>query len=353
MEPPTTRFTNDVFRFTPETPSVGTPVIAIARDKNNTRAFDEPSADSNFSYESDIAPIKKRFFQNAMQNRNLNPMFAASLSSQLSTSLDTQAEKEQQLKMRELQYQSSLFSLEREREKSARERRNLQDMAPLQSALEAALDPSLSAQDQQRAVGRLGIQYAGLIGESPGAAAAYRAAAGGIVDPTKPKTTAGAFISAGGSNDYLKAYEAQTGTPLEADTELPFGVFTEGLQYTKLQQVDDKDRRSEAKRRRDEIEKRADSLVSDLKNADLLADDPIDKTKRNSKLFDNDYSAAVVEGPLEMFGTPEERKIASGADAATKLKLAQRIGGEYRIGKRLPNTAEAAAKASVQSLFTK
>jgi hypothetical protein len=313
----------------------------------------QDSADSNFSYESDITPIKKRFFQYATQNRNLNPMFGLSLSGQLSSSLDAYAEKEQKLKTRELQYQSSLLSLEREREKAARERRNLQDMAPLQSALETALDPNLSAQDQQRAVGRLGIQYAGLIGESPGAAAAYRAAAGGIVDPTKPKTTAGAFISAGGSNDYLKAYEAQTGTSLEADTELPFGVFTEGLQYTQLSEVKNKDRRAEDKRRRDVFEKRADSLVSDLKKADLLADDPIDKTKRNPKLFDNDYSAAVVEGTLEMFGTPEERKIATGADAATKLKLAQRIGGEYRIGKRLPNTAESAAKASVESLFTK
>jgi len=317
-----------------------------------TTSAPQDSAGSNFTYEADIVPLKKQFFQRVMKDRNLTPEFAASLSSQFSTALNEQADKDLQLRARDLQYKSSLFTLEREREKSARERRNLQDMAPLQSALETALDPSLSAQDQQRAVGRLGIQYAGLIGESPGAAAAYRAAVGGIVDPTKPKTTAGAFISAGGSNDYLKAYEAQTGTPLEADTELPFGVFTEGLQYTQLQQVGDRDRRSEAKRRRDEIEKRADSLVSDLKNADLLADDPIDKTKRNPKLFDNDYSAAVVEGTLEMFGTPEERKIATGADAATKLKLAQRIGGEYRIGKRLPNTAEAAAKASATSLFT-
>ena len=316
-----------------------------------TTSAPQDSAGSNFTYEADIVPLKKQFFQRVMKDRNLTPEFAASLSSQFSTALNEQADKDLQLRARDLQYKSSLFTLEREREKSARERRNLQDMTPLQSALEEALDPSLSAQDQQRAVGRLGIQYAGLIGESPGAAAAYRAAAGGIVDPTKPKTTAGAFISAGGSNDYLKAYEAQTGTPLEADTELPFGVFTEGLQYTQLQQVGDRDRRSEAKRRRDEIEKRADSLVSDLKNADLLADDPIDKTKRNSKLFDNDYSAAVVEGTIEMFGTPEERKIASGADAATKLKLAQRIGGEYRIGKRLPNTAESAAKASLTPLF--
>jgi hypothetical protein len=352
MEPINAIAAQDVFRFKPESPSVGTPVNAIARDAG-MRAPNEPSAGSNFSYESDIAPITKRFFQNAMRNRNLNPMFTANLSSQLSTAINTQAEKDQQIKMRELQYQSSLFSLEREREKAARERRNLQDMAPLQSALETALDPNLSTQDQQRAVGRLGIQYAGLIGESPGAAAAYRAAAGSIVEPTKPKTTAGAFISAGGSNDYLKAYEAQTGIPLDADTELPFGVFTEGLQYTQLQQVGEKDRRSEAKRLRDDIEKRADSLVSDLKNADLLADDLVDKTKRNPNFFDNDYSAAVVEGTIEMFGTPEERKIATGADAATKLKLAQRIGGDYRLGKRLPNTAESAAKASVQSLFTK
>jgi hypothetical protein len=60
----------------------------------------------------------------------------------------------------------------------------------------------------------------------------------------------------------------------------------------------------------------------------------------------------VVEGTIGMFGTPEEQRIAAGADAATKLKLAQRIGGEYRIGKRLPNTAASAAKASATSLFS-
>lgn len=309
-------------------------------------------AGSNFSYESDIVPLKQQYFKKVFNDPNLTPKAATSLSRMFSGALNEQASIDQQLRARDLQYKTSLFTLEKEREKAARERRNLQDMAPLQSALETALDPSLSTQDQQRVVGRLGIQYAGLIGESPAAAAAYRAAVGGIVDATKPKTTAGAFISAGGSNDYLKAYEAHTKTPLEADTELPFGVFAEGLQFTELQKADNKDKDSEAKRLRDDIEKRADSLVSDLKNVDLLADDPIDKSKRNPKLFDNDYSAAVVDGTIEMFGTPEERKIAADADAATKLKLAQRVGGDYRLGKRRPNTAESAAKASAEALFT-
>lgn len=309
-------------------------------------------AGSNFTYESDIVPLKQQYFKRVFNDPNLTPKAAVSLSRMFSGTLDQQADKDQQLRARDLQYKASIFTLEKEREKAARERRNLQDMAPLQSALETVLDPSLSAQDQQRAAGRIGIQYAGLIGESPAAAAAYRAAVGGIVDPTKPKTTAGAFISAGGSNDYLKAYEAHTKTPLEADTELPFGVFTEGLQVSDNLKVLETDRRAEAKRLRDDIEKRADSLVSDLKNVDLLADDPIDKSKRNPKLFDNDYSAAVVDGTIEMFGTPEERKIITNADAATKLKLAQRIGGDYRLGKRRPNTAEAAAKASAERLFT-
>ena len=309
-------------------------------------------AGSNFTYEADIVPLKQKYFKEVFNNPNITPRTAAALSSAFSASVDSQADKDQQLRARDLQYKTAVFTLDQEREKAARERRNLQDLAPLQSALETALDPSIAPEDQQRAVGRLGIQFAGLIGASPAAAAAYGAAKGGIVDATKPKTTAGAFISAGGSNDYLKAYEAQTGTPLEADTELPFGAFAEGLQFTELQQVRSKERLAEEKRLRDDIDKRADSLVSDLKNADLLADDIVDKNKRNPKFFDNDYSAAVVEGTIEMFGTPEERQIVTGADAATKLKLAQRIGGEYRIGKRLPNTAESAAKANATSLFS-
>lgn len=317
------------------------------------KTYSEPlGAGSNFTYESDIVPLKQQYFKKVFSDPNLTPKAAASLSRMFSGTLDQQSDKDQQLRARDLQYRASVFTLEEAREKSARERRNLQDMAPLQTALEAAtLDPSVSAADQQRNVGRLGIQYAGLIGESPGAAAAYRAAVGGIVEPTKPKTTAGAFISAGGSNDYLKAYEAATGTPLEAETELPFGVFTEGLQVSDNLEVREKDRRAEAKRLRDDIEKRADSLVSDLKSAELLADDPIDKSKRNPKLFDNDYSAAVVQGTIEMFGTPEELKGADGADAQTRLKLAQRIGGEYRVGKRKPNSIETAAKASAETLF--
>jgi len=310
-------------------------------------------AGANFTYESDIVPLKKQYFREVFNNPNITPRTAAALSSAFSGAVDMQADKDQQLRARDLQYRSSIYTLEREREKAARERRNLQDMAPLQSTLaDITADPNLTPEDQQRTIGRLGIQYAGLIGESPAAAAAYRSAQSSIVDATKPKTTAAAFISAGGSNDYLKAYEAQTGVPLEADTELPFGAFAEGLQFTKLQQTSNKEREAEDKRRREEIQKRADSLVSDLKNADLLADDLVDKSKRNPKFFDNDYSAAVVGGTIDMFGTPEEQKIAAGADAATKLKLAQRIGGEYRIGKRQPNAAEAAAKTSAESLFT-
>jgi hypothetical protein len=322
-------------------------------DPISTPPAESLGAGSNFTYEADIVPLKQRYFKEVSSNPNISARTAAALSSAFSASVDAQADKDQQLRARDLQYKSSIYTLEREREKAARERRNLQGMAPLQSALEAVTaDPNLTPDDQQRAVGRLGIQYAGLIGESPGAAAAYRSAQSSIVESTKPKTTAAAFISAGGSNDYLKAYEEQTGIPLEADTELPFGAFAEGLQFTQLQQAGSREKKAEDKRRRDEVEKRADSLVSDLKRADLLADDLVDKSKRNPKFFDNDYSAAVVEGTIEMFGTPEERKIAAGADAKTKLKLAQRIGGEYRIGKRLPNTAESAAKASATSLFS-
>ena len=129
-------------------------------------------------------------------------------------------------------------------------------------------------------------------------------------------------------------------------------IFGHIISFDTLKPIPLKERLAEEKRLRDDIDKRADSLVSDLKNADLLADDIVDKNKRNPKFFDNDYSAAVVDGTIEMFGTPEERQIVTGADAATKLKLAQRIGGEYRIGKRIPNTAEAAAKANATSLFS-
>lgn len=315
---------------------------------------EEPlGAGSDFTYESDIAPLKKKFFQRVMSDRNLTPEFAATLSSQFSGALNAQAEKDQQLRARDLQYKASIFTLDREREKAARERRQLQDLTPFQAALDAAIsDPTRPPTEKENLVGRLGIQYAGLIGESPAAAAAYRSAVGGITTETKPKTTAGAFLSAGGSYDFLKAYEKSIGTPVDVDTEIPFSIFAEGLDVTDAAKKGEKFRLEEFERSRKLTEKRADSLVSDLKGADLLADDPIDKTKRNPNAFASDYDAAVVEGILDMFGTSEEKKIASKADAATKLKLAQRIGGEYRLGKRIPGGTGSTEKP-VESLFKK
>lgn len=311
-------------------------------------------AGSNFTYESDIVPLKKQFFQRVMKDRNLTPEFAASISSQFSGALKEQADKDLQLRARDLQYKSSLFTLDREREKAARERRNLQDMAPFQAALDAAIsDPSRPPNERQYDVGRLGVQFAGLMGESPAATAAYRSALGSIAEPTKPKITAASFLNQGGSYDFLKQYGEDQGIEIDSTTEIPFQVFATGLDITRKASEAGKDMEEEFDRRRKEINDRAKEIATAVEKADLMLskDDLLDPTKRNPNLFDSVTSEAVVDETISMFGSPEERKQAETLNAEGKLKIAQRLGVGYRSGKLRPNTTTSPARESAERHF--
>lgn len=311
-------------------------------------------AGSNFTYESDIVPLKKQFFQRVMKDRNLTPEFAASISSQFSGALKEQADKDLQLRARDLQYKSSLFTLDREREKSARERRNLQDMAPFQDALNAAIsDPTRPPNDRQFEVGRLGVQFAGLMGESPAATAAYRSALGSIAEPTKPKITAASFLNQGGSYDYLKQYGIDQGIEIDSTTEIPFQVFATGLDLTRKASEAGKDMEEEFDLRRKEINARAKEITTAVEKANLRLtnDDLLNKDKRDPNVFDNITSETLVGETINMFGSPEELERAKNLNAEGKLKLAQLIGIEYRSGKRSLNSVGASKANSADPLF--
>jgi hypothetical protein len=291
-----------------------------------------------FSVQKDIEPLRERYFRGVMSNPNLNPRAAANLSLRYSAGSDAIADEADKRKMRDMQMESATMSLEREREKAARERGMLQQLAPFQKQLESVLsDPNMDPATKQKSLSQLGVANAGLISTNEGAGVAFQSAFKGVgEDPTlvKPKTTAAHFISAGGSYDVLDAYAKKQGIKLGAETELPFDVFAAGLDYTKQKTAQGKTDEKVALKREKENDDRIKGLVTAVQKVELSPVNPLDPSKLDENKFATPMDDALVGGVISTFATPEERDAVAKGNAKIRLELAQRLTGEYLSGKR-------------------
>lgn len=300
--------------------------------------------DDPLSYERDIAPLQQRFFQGVMGSAGIRPELAAKMSLQFSSAANGVLEQAQKLtdfedvrRNRQLQYESALFSLDREREKAARERSMLTSLAPFQAELDNILngDEEEDYYSKQRKLGSLGVQYAPLFAVNPAAETAYRAAQTGIVRPPKPDLTAAAYVREGGHYGFLQDYGKSLGRPIRPDEPIPFDVFNRGVELSKAEAWRQKE--TERQREKDEAAQEANTkelvgFVSKAKTAEDKLTGKVDPTK-----FEGAMDAAAVDGLIASFGTPEERKQAADANAAARLAISQRIAAEYLTGLRQRN----------------
>ena len=293
------------------------------------------------SYERDIAPLQQKFFRSVVGNPRIRPEVAGNMSLQFSAGLGEQlaqqqkrAEFEDVRRSRQLQYDTALFSLDREREKAARERNMLTSLAPLQAELDNVLsDPNTDYYAKQRSLGQIGVKHAPLFAVNQAADTAFRAAQTGLVREPKPDLTAASYATSGGHYGYLKDYEKKIGRPLQPEDQLPLSVFAEGLEATRTG-VGISAAKMRSIAAADELRQRkADSLIGLVTKAKPAEPDKL-TGKSNPNALDSPMSLAAVDGLIATYGTPAERRAAAAQNAAQRMELAQKMSTELLTGAR-------------------
>lgn len=314
---------------------------------------------NELSYERDIVPLQKRYFQSAFRNPNLNPNTAAMLSQQFSEGVagayaerQRMAAGDQEMKQRKLQFDTAMFTLDREREKANRERTMLDTLAPFQKQLDSVLsDTTSDTATKQQQIAQLGVKNAGLFALNPAAATAFDAARTGVVNERKKKATMHDYIIAKGDPDLLEGYAKEKGIELDWSTEIPV------LDYSKLMGATDMKQRQEAYKIKlaleeeqrylqgaADIAKNAPSLLKLQKN---LGAGEVDPNK-----WESPSGPAAVASLLNVFGTPQEKEEIPKLTPAEQIKRVSEISSAALTGKRKPNQAQAPKENPYASSFS-
>jgi hypothetical protein len=302
-------------------------------------AYKDTYGGTPVSYLADISPLKGQYFRALTSNPNISPRAASMLSNSYSDRMNDVEDRAYKLRIMDAQYDTAMLSLDSARDKAAQDRNMLTSLAPFQSTLDSIItNKDLSSDEQTKELGRLGVQNAGLFAVNPAATIAYNAANKSITDDSRtPKTTAASFISSGGSTEILDAYAEANGIKVDAYTELPFEVYSKGLEASRSASLTSKELRAEQKRAADDLESRAKDLTGIVQKAKLFAPEKARPDKFDPEKFDGEISKGGVTELINLLGTPEEVAASAKANAAANLLTAQRMSIEFQSGRRKPN----------------
>lgn len=284
-------------------------------DDSLATGIGSPYPQSGLSYERDIVPMQKRFFQQVSNTRGIRPdqanRMALDFASRMGQTYEMSqkaAEVEQVAKQRQLQYESTLFALNREREKAARERNMLQNLAPLQKAFEtASSNPELNADERTAEIGRIAINNAGLLATNPAAATAYEAARRRITDDKKTKGTLRDYITAGGDMDFLKK-KVDVNT-LDWESELPPDTFISGVSEADRIKRELVLNSQIAKSQISERNRRERAMVSFIQSNAKMWEPKGVYGEEPKDAFADKNSEVAVKSALQIFGGPQDQQM--------------------------------------------
>jgi hypothetical protein len=287
-------------------------------------------AETGLSYEGDIAPLKQQYFQQVFSDPRLNPRAAAALSSQFSASVDKSFAQRQELqdrasvtRSRELQFETAKFTLEREREKAARERSSMTELAPLLATFDSIIkDPTTDNKTKSILIGQTATQQSPLIAQSPAARIAYDATVRSLTPEDRPETnfTLGSYILQGGDTSFLPA--GLEDSPTVSISPLTYAT---GIRKTK-QAYGESIARSEAsaaqtKREQSQIDKAIAAIGSAVTKPKYA--------EGSSKAVGAEFESPAVRGSFDYlinrFGTPEEKAKAKAGDASVLVGITNSI----------------------------
>lgn len=311
-------------------------------------------AETGLSYEGDIAPLKQQYFQQVFADPRLNPRAAAALSSRFSAEADKAFAQRQELqdrasvtRSRELQFESAKFSLEREREKAARERSNLNELAPLLATFDAITkDPTTDYKTKSMLIGQTASQKSNLLATDPAARIAYDATVRGLTPEVKPEQdfTLGSYILQGGDPAFLPAGLADQ--PTVAISPLTYASGIKKSKQVYGQSIaEGKASLAQATRQQEQLDKAISAIGKAV----------IKPTYTGTK--EATFEAPAVKGSFDYlintYGTLDEQELAKKGDASVLVGLANTIIPRALKGNTVgATTAGPTEGQKAKSLFT-
>lgn len=310
------------------------------------------------SYETDIAPLKQRYFQSVFNDPRLARSNApAQLSTELSRTLDESYKQQRGLfdmdqvaKQRQIQYESSVFELERAREKANRERTMMQDLKPVSDILSGIVNnPDLDPLQKKAELGKASISFAGQATTNPAIANAIDYANRSIVADQENHITPIRYLEKGADPDILNSYEATLGRPLGENEKLPFNIYSKGLTEAARKERQAREGVRIGSEREQRQYERAKSIMSNIDSAKLFTDE---LKQEDPTRFADTQSELNVSGAIAAFGTPEQIKEAQKANAKRKLEIAKTISTNWNTS-QLQGSGQPATRPSAGSFATR
>lgn len=149
----------------------------------------EETEEDVFSYEKDITPLRKSYFQDVMSDSRISPAAAARMSESYGRKLEADYINETAVKQRAQQVEITRLQLDEARRESSSKIGNMQKVAELQSILSTAMSDKVSDDERPKLVSQIGIQYAPLIGTSEIAKTMFTSAQEGVTGSTRKAST--------------------------------------------------------------------------------------------------------------------------------------------------------------------
>lgn len=314
------------------------------------------------TFERDFVPLKKQFFQDVFadsrlsesQKQNLSREFSANIGSSYGASrkpVDEDMQSRQGAQLRDLQFKSSLFSLRKSREDAARERSNMESLAPITQELDAIIsDPNMSAEDKAVAHAQWGVRNAGLLSINKPAAIAYDASKAGIIKKSQDnKFTVANALQSGASLEDLVEEANKAGKPFnpsDINANVDPYVFSKSLTKQR-QRAAESDYNT---RKQDKEETRRESEMNRVFEAlgSVEFTDPNDPLSEGKLEFKNPKGGFATNRTVTQYGTKEEQdRFSKSKTDAEKFKIASEVASRHFALKS--STGDPAA--SVSSLF--
>ena len=294
--------------------------------------------EDDFSYERDIAPMNRRYFER-VQSLGLSAGPSASLLRQQRASSDALFERESKIRQIEAERQTSLLQrekafldLENGRRKTQQELVQMEQLRPIQEVL-SNINNNAPPQQREPLIRQFGINYAGAIESNPAAKYAYENAmkdAKPVED--KDAITVGQLVEEGVSLSSFKKLADAGGVDfnqLRTDTKLsPIGAAFLLEESSKSKAQLEADRRRLEKEEEDQ-KQRVSFLMKGIDDVKLMQDKLTGKTLDQ---FEDPTDDPVLTTVVATFGSPEQQTQFTKGTATQKLNIAKQVRTQWALG---------------------
>ena len=307
--------------------------------------------EDDFSYERDIAPMNRRYFER-VQSLGLSAGPSASLLRQQRASSDALFERESKIRQIEAERQTSLLQrekafldLENGRRKTQQELVQMEQLRPIQEVL-SNINNNAPPEQREPLIRQFGINYAGAIESNPAAKFAYEnalQAAKPVED--KDSMTIGKLAEKGVSPDFFNQFaKASKIDPMQLRADMKVSPYVASIALEDV--AKNKQRQEELERTSTEARAFEKNQLDFLTKAIQSTKLKVDKYDPEVDEFEDPTAAGLVSSYVTAFGTQAQKEqFTKSKKASEKLGLAKTIVAEQALRLTAP------PRRSVTSLY--